>query len=357
MSPWYGYTPPLPDEQHHRLIALRRLTSRGIQCILWGEDALNYVHQGWYTSVPFSPEYADYADGGGNGGPTPFPRGILLKVLDLPDDDPNKLVPLPTYILLLPQSYFDLDVRSKERFDTLVPPLPPSNANILVPKFHTFLEGLVAFNVNPPIPLATPHVKQRVKHDIYIGYLLRYRVQYEVDVMRPLGVLLPEERVILSELQTEEARWYIGKYFNRNAPGFDELRNYNSRRGYDAPEYILLLPQSYFGLDVKFRSKERFDSLVPPLPPSNADILAPKYHTFLEGLVAFNLNPPIRPAHSRLHTLNRGRRTTSTSELLPEERAILAELRTEEARWYIGRYLGMNVPGFDELREYNRRRG
>ena len=269
MGPWYGYTPPPPHEQHQRLAALRRLTSREIPCILWAEDALNYVHRvptclnaqqilvpddllesassvlqegrPGYVAVPFTPEFADYFDGGGQGGPTPFPRGILLNLnlsRDVPLDaqaaninEVDPLLPAPTYILLLPQSYFALDVRDKERFQSLVPPLPPSNAGILAPKYHTFLEGLVAFNIDPPIPLApTPHVKQRVTNDIFIGYLLRYRVQYEVDVLRSTTELLPEERKILAELTTEEARWYIGKYFRRIAPGFDELREYNRRR-------------------------------------------------------------------------------------------------------------------------------
>ncbi len=245
MGPWYGYMPPHPQEQHQRLVALRWLTSCDIQCILWGEDALNYVHrvptclfdqqilvpdallesasavlcEKGYVIVPFTPQYADFPDRREGRSPTAFPRGILLKHLDVPDDhDPNKLESFPTYILLLPQSYFGLDVRSKERFQSLVPPLDPSNGGILVPKYHTFLEGLVAFNINPPIPLASPHDKQRMVHDQYIGYLLRYRVQYEDDDDTPLGELLPEERVILGELRTDEAIWYITKYMVGKPP-------------------------------------------------------------------------------------------------------------------------------------------
>ncbi|KAI1791232.1 hypothetical protein LXA43DRAFT_1094832 [Ganoderma leucocontextum] len=255
----YEHQPPSPKEQHQRLVALRELTSRGIPCILWGEDALNYVHrvptylfdqqilvpdellesassvlrEGRYVTVPFTPPYTDYR--GGTGGDSAFPGGILLKHPDVPDDDPDKpeLEPLPAYILLLPQSYFGLDVRSEERFQSLVPPLDSDNADILVPKHHTFLEGLVAFNVSPPIPLHTPHARQRVRHDIFIGYLLRYRVKYEDDpdgLVPPPEELHPEERVILSELQTEEARWYIRMYMSGRAPGFDELREYNHRR-------------------------------------------------------------------------------------------------------------------------------
>ena len=93
--------------------------------------------------------------------------------MDIPDDEPYKLEPLPGRILLLPQSYYALDVRDKHRFQSLVPPLPLSNADILVPKFHTFLEGLVHFIMNPPQGAGVPerHYNGRLKHDIFIGYL------------------------------------------------------------------------------------------------------------------------------------------------------------------------------------------
>ena len=256
MGLFYEYNPPPPDEQHKRLVALRHLTSRGIPCILWGENALNYVHsvptslfdqqilvpdellesassilqEGPYFPVPFTEDYTDFW--GPNVGKSAYPGGILLKHPDIPDDDPYKLDPLPGYILLLPQSYFGLDVRSKERFQSLVPPLPPSNADILAPKFNTLLEGLVAFNLNPPIPLETPHARGRAKHDIFIGYLLRYRVKYEDDGdTPPPKELVPEERVILDELQTEDARWYIGVYVGeRRLLQHEELSEYNRQK-------------------------------------------------------------------------------------------------------------------------------
>lgn len=255
MGLFYEYQPPSPDVQHQRLVALRQLTSRGIPCILWGEDALNYVHsvptslfdqqilvpdnllrsassvirEGRYIPVPFTPDYSDFH--GPNVGKAPYPRGILLKHLDIPDEEPYKLYPLPGYILLLPQSYFGLDTRSKHRFQSLVPPLDESNADILAPRFNTFLEGLVAFNINPPVPLETPHGKGRLKHEIFIGYLMTYRVKYEDDGdTPPPKELLPEERAILSELQTEDARWYMGVYLReRRMVTTDELKQRNRR--------------------------------------------------------------------------------------------------------------------------------
>lgn len=127
MGLYYEYVPPPAAEQHARLAALRQLTARGIPCILWGEDALNYVHwvptslfdqqilvpdhllesasavlqEGKYSPVSFTSRYLELWDGP-HSGKSMFPKGILLKHPDIPDDEPYKLDPLPGYILLLP---------------------------------------------------------------------------------------------------------------------------------------------------------------------------------------------------------------------------------------------------------------
>ncbi|KAH7887070.1 hypothetical protein F5I97DRAFT_1936618 [Phlebopus sp. FC_14] len=194
MGLWCEYRPPPADEQHKRLVALRRRTSRGIPCILWDEDALNYVHsvptslfdqkiiiedellelassvlqEDGHRPVPFTCQYLDLFQ--------PRWKMCFSSRRPPPDEEPHNIYPLPGYILLLPQSYFGLDVRSKERFWSMGPPLDASNAGILVPKFNTFLEGLIA-------------------------------VKYKDDGNTPPPKeLLPEERVILDDLQTEEAR-------------------------------------------------------------------------------------------------------------------------------------------------------
>lgn len=40
----YDFRPSPLDKQHTQLVALRKLTSSGIRCILWGEDALLFAH-------------------------------------------------------------------------------------------------------------------------------------------------------------------------------------------------------------------------------------------------------------------------------------------------------------------------
>lgn len=256
MGLFYEYVPPPAAEQHARLVALRRLTARGIPCILWGEDALNYVHwvptslfdqqilvpdhllesastilqEDKYFSISFTKRYVDWF--GAHSNKSMFPNGILLKHPDIPDDEPYKLEPLPGHILLLPQSYYGLNVRSQERFQSMVPPLDASNAGILVPKYHTFLEGLVAFMMHPPIDLTTPHYRGWSFHSVYIDYLIRYRVKYEGDPRDPPPPkLLPEERAILGELQTEEARWMLGLQLGeRVIVNVEKIQEYKSQK-------------------------------------------------------------------------------------------------------------------------------
>ncbi|KAF8149942.1 hypothetical protein B0H34DRAFT_731808 [Crassisporium funariophilum] len=227
----YDWTGETPKEEHDRLVALRQLTAHGIPCILWGEDALSFAHsvptllfdqqilvpdelldaaaiileEGKYkrTSTPnrkyiehHSPHKGAYA----------FPRSIRLLHPDIPDEDPYKFWPIPQHILLLPQSYYGLDARSASRFQSLVPPLDSSNAGILVPKYNTFLEGLVEFIMNPPT--GQWQGASKLTHETFIGYLTLYRVKPDVDVAPPVE-LRPIERDILSEIQTEECAWYM----------------------------------------------------------------------------------------------------------------------------------------------------
>ncbi|THH03979.1 hypothetical protein EW146_g10302 [Bondarzewia mesenterica] len=229
----YDCKPPPPDEQHGRLVALRQLIARDIPCILWGEDALRFAHsvptslfdqqilvpdellesaaaiieEGRYNRVPSNGVYAEQFRP--HNGAAAFPKAIRLQHSDIPDHEPYKLFPLPGYILLLPQSYYGLDVRSAARFQSLVPPLDASNAAILVPKYHTFLEGLVEIIMNSPA--GYHHITSKLKHDVFISYLLLYRVKDDPNMPVPShgSELSSVERDILSEIQTEDCAWFL----------------------------------------------------------------------------------------------------------------------------------------------------
>ncbi|KAG5335856.1 hypothetical protein C0989_000197 [Termitomyces sp. Mn162] len=245
-------------EQHERVVALRKLIARGIPCILWAEDAMRYAHrvptclfdqqilvpdhllqeaaavlqEGDYRPTTHSEHSLEILPGP-HFGTSPFPKGIRLKHRDVPEDHPYKLEPIPTWILLLPQSYFGLSVESTERFQSLElgPSLSPLNAGILVPKYHTLLEGLVRFLIYQPTGLDIPHACGELQHTVLVEYLLTYRVEYnENEAPPPLGQLYPAEHQILEELQTQEARWYIRYLFERRAwPSSDATREYRGK--------------------------------------------------------------------------------------------------------------------------------
>ncbi|KAJ3572235.1 hypothetical protein NP233_g3213 [Leucocoprinus birnbaumii] len=242
-----------PRGHHERLATLRQLISHDIPCILWGADALTYAHkipsslneqrilvpdelldqasavlqEGCYIPASWDPQCLDL-DYSPNAGKPFYLRGIRLKHRDIPEDEPYLLEPLPAHILLLPQSYFGLDVQSKERFQSIVPPFDVSNVNILAPKYHTFLEGLIECLFNPPI---TPHAIGEVSIITDIGNLIESRVEYPDDDLPRPAEILPEEKQILEELQTEEARWYLGMWFHeRRGVGHKDIKDYKRRK-------------------------------------------------------------------------------------------------------------------------------
>lgn len=263
MGPHYGYHPPGPEEQQKRLVALRRLTSRDIPCILWAEDALDYGHavptylfaqqilvpddlldtaatilqESPSRYVPTGPA-RDYLEmWGPNKGASPWPKSVRLRHLDIAEDEPFALEPLPGSILLLPQSYFDFDVRSTERFQFLSPLLGSSYSKILVPKYHTFIEGAVHCIMNPPTGWV--HHKVKMNLDVFLSYLHLYRVKEELEAYQD-DVLFPVEEEILEELCTEEARFYMGIYIReRRGVRLAEIAEFKNERRVQT-KYVLL---------------------------------------------------------------------------------------------------------------------
>ncbi|KAI0666500.1 hypothetical protein C8Q78DRAFT_1072427 [Trametes maxima] len=242
---FYEYRPPAPEVQHNRLVALRQLNSRGIPTILWGEDALCYVYSvatalfdqqiiipddlravNSYIPTTPAPDYAECY--GPNKGSSPFPGSIRLCHLDIPESDPYRLDPIP----------------AKGRFQSLLPPLHSSNADILIPKYHTFLEGLTHFIMNPPtglLDVPVPHIIGKMKHNIFIGYLISWRVRYDPEVELPTHQLLPEEGKILDELQTDEAHWYLHTAFwGRGTVTFEEMIEYKRQKLADKTPGLVL---------------------------------------------------------------------------------------------------------------------
>ncbi|KAK7050329.1 hypothetical protein R3P38DRAFT_2863474 [Favolaschia claudopus] len=256
---FYEFVPPPPHIQHRRLGALRQLTAAGIPCALWGEDALQYVHRvatGLFDQQILVPDdLLDYAASAlqnecwvrsaynpldlareewepGCGGTVAWPKAIRLAHRDVPPElmlkSTHVVDPLPSHVLLLPQSYYGIDLRNYgRRLRSMVPPLPPSNEGILVPEFHTFLEGLIHFLIHPP----APHRKGMMRHTIYLGYLCSWRVQDDPRNLPVPGELLPEEQKILGELETEDARWFMrGRFMTRESFWTDTIEEYKQSK-------------------------------------------------------------------------------------------------------------------------------
>ncbi|KAK7052545.1 hypothetical protein R3P38DRAFT_3344377 [Favolaschia claudopus] len=259
---FYEFVPESPNLQHKRLGALRQLTAAGIPCALWGEDALRFVHrvatglfdqqilvpddllvsaasvlqnECWVRSAHNPGDLAMERWEPGRGGTVPWPKAIRLAHKDLPPEDmvePTYIMdPLPSHVLLLPQSYYGIDLRNHgRRLRSMVPPLPASNAGILVPEFHTFLEGLIHFLIHPPVL----HQGGMMKHTIHLRYLCSWRVQYDPRNQPAPGELLPEEEKILDELETEDARWYMNRRFMTRKPFWTDAFEEYKRSKLDA---------------------------------------------------------------------------------------------------------------------------
>jgi hypothetical protein len=234
-----------------RLSALRQLTAHDIPCILWGEDALfahavpialdifdqqilvpdelldkaaDILEEGKYKRTPEPQSHRNYF---ARFGPDrrdldyAFPNSIRLQHVDIPDsEDLNKLWPFPQHILLLPQSYYGLSSRSVSRFQSLAPPSDSSNAAaMLLPKFNTFLEGLVHFLMHPPS--GRPSQDSARFHSIFIHYLTVYRSKLVPDVKED----------IVSQIQTEDGAWYMNlKLSRRQGVRSHEIEEYKRQK-------------------------------------------------------------------------------------------------------------------------------
>jgi hypothetical protein len=227
--------------QQKRFASLRQLIAREIPCILWGEDALTFGHNVWswrtleHTTGTAKPSHFDqqilvpdelldaaatvleegeykrtsepdkeYVRYFGDRADYALPKSIRLRHVDTSEEyglKPHAIFPIPRYILLLPQSYYALDTRSASRFKSLVPPLDSSNADILVPNYNTFLEGLIHFWMYPPT--GGRWTPLQFSNDDYIDDLIRLRRKGKCDFRRE----------ILSEIETEDCAWYLGQRF------------------------------------------------------------------------------------------------------------------------------------------------
>ncbi|KAF8959204.1 hypothetical protein BDZ97DRAFT_1400426 [Flammula alnicola] len=267
------YVEPAPARmQHKRFMALRQLISSGIPCILWGEDAMYFsrfspaimipcdqeilvpddlvesaatlLEQKEFRRIPMSRFSMENPFDEANPGAAAFPDAIRLQHADISDSTgPYGRDPLPGCILLIPQSYYNLDFRSTSRFQSLdeeVSLIDALNGEILVPKFHTFLEAVVYIIFNPPTGFQ--HRRSLSKHKIWLEDILRYRVKEDPDLetnpnrRSPKSDLLPTECEIIAEIQNADCAWYIHKYlWNISFPTNKDVDEYKQKKSLSSP--------------------------------------------------------------------------------------------------------------------------
>ncbi|KAF8959206.1 hypothetical protein BDZ97DRAFT_2044009 [Flammula alnicola] len=242
----FYYDPAPASIQHKRFVALRQLISSDIPCILWGPDAMYYsrffpaipcdqqilvpddlvesaatlLEQKEFRRVQMSRFSMENPFDEANPGAAAFPDAIRLQHADISDSTgPYGRSPLPGCVLLIPQSYYDVDFRSTSRFQLLdeeVIQLDALNGKILVPKFHTFLEAVVYIIFNPPTGFQ--HQTSLSEHEIWLERILRYRVKEDPDLetnpnrRTRKSDLRPAECEIIAEIQNADCAWYIHKY-------------------------------------------------------------------------------------------------------------------------------------------------
>ncbi|KAF9484775.1 hypothetical protein BDN70DRAFT_872021 [Pholiota conissans] len=219
-------------ELQQRIAPLKKLVDRGIPCILWGDDALKFAHNvtpicysdlhilvpdtlldsagatlvddGTYdrTTIP-SEKYVELF-GELNAGEYAFPRSVRLVHRTVPCRW-AEYSEVPRHILLVPESYYGFEVQSHiGEFKSFCPPLDlAAYRDVLVPEFHTMLEGLVHFSMYPP----TGHEHCLFSDNEFITGLLEARMR---------GRKREEvQQEIMDEIETEDCAWFMQSRFKR----------------------------------------------------------------------------------------------------------------------------------------------
>ena len=144
-------------------------------------------------------------------------------------------------VCLRDSSVFAIDVESEpERFVTLVPPLDPEYERIRIPRWHTFLEGLVHASLFPQSGLTNVRLKG------YLGvlkeYLVLYRLQPDMDVEVPSAAPYnDEEQRMLDEVVDPPTRLWLRGKLRGKFPHPSELQALATRRAATPASYSLVM--------------------------------------------------------------------------------------------------------------------
>jgi hypothetical protein len=215
-SPWSVYI------QQTRL---KPAISLSIKCMVWGTDALAYVHfvptclfdlhlvvadkdvqqasteivesLPYYrlcTSIPDSYSERIYFN---PNRPTQFPHSLHLELLPREKRDIDD----PEMIIIHPQSQLYLDVHDESRSVSL-PPFPDT---IQFPTRTAFIESMIETCLDPPT--GQVHTKMRDMLSVWMSYLLLYTLRNHPRIL-PNGDFEPEYAEVLQSLRPENQPYF-----------------------------------------------------------------------------------------------------------------------------------------------------
>ncbi|KAF8811538.1 hypothetical protein BYT27DRAFT_6443463 [Phlegmacium glaucopus] len=225
MLEFYDSSPWSPYIQQTRLKPACALSKAYIKCLVWGTDALAYIHfipTGLFalqlvvadqeiqqasteimeslpykicTSIPdpyiepifFNPNR-----------PTQFPHSVHLEPTS-PHD--KRDIDDPDMVIIHPQSQLYLDVHDKSRSVSL-PPFPDT---IRFPTRTAFIDSMIETYLDPPT--GQVHTKMKEMMSGWMSYFLLYTLRNHPRVL-PNGDLEPEHAEVLQSLRPENQPYF-----------------------------------------------------------------------------------------------------------------------------------------------------
>lgn len=246
MLDFYDQPPENPQTIHARLRPARDLLLSGIPFVVWGEDALSFVHYvptGLFTFqllVPdgcvqaaadhllkMHPEYRvtnrrpfAYV---GIPGEKPIVPSVIPNSVQLEWTGPLHSLTsdtTPREVLIIAQSHLNFDVRDSTRTRGLIPPFDVSDSQIRFPTqgayFDALIDGIYEWRSGTP----KFHYWFNVEHCcIHLSYLVMYnvRVDEDEDPLDPDRELLDVEKEMLAGVAAR-TRPYLEAYMRRAIP-------------------------------------------------------------------------------------------------------------------------------------------
>lgn len=219
------------SEELARLRPALAVANANIPCLVWGEDALAFVHcvptvlfqfhlivpddaleaacKAIMDSLPYKkldaphPTWQEYGMVD-TSLPSCYPSSVCLECTG----DTEEPIPFcaDTSIAVHPQSFWSVDVRDTSRSVSLEP-APPHDQRIRLPTITAFLDSIITTVLEPPD--GSQHLQFGINMRSWIAYLLTYTPQFRAyPSVLPDGSLEPGHAFILDKLSEENKPYF-----------------------------------------------------------------------------------------------------------------------------------------------------